>query len=320
MRTLCLLILACYVILPGTVSAEEPVPLCPDQLLSAQETIQKLTTENTLLQEKLARPLPPSITATDLNTRIALRLREIAADVKGQRQSMNEFQGYITWMSGSIAGYSKYIEAGSIAAGFARVLPIPYAGQAGMFTKFVSHFTLSLSAASRSITAFLATAQQFTNRVDALDTHPDKGRETGELLRFAEEQLVRDMTDLQAKLSTTSELSTSALSFMESVNSYAQSSDEYWTKAKSLVRKGDAEKKEKGFLADSVTGLKNKAGGFNARLRGYDDSVRKDIPLIKSLGTYAELLAYLTWRQAEEGGLPQPSPTVPQPVPTKPSQ
>jgi hypothetical protein len=299
------------------VASAEELP-CADLLNKKNVEMQFLVQENLNLKEQVNRLQPPALTASELNSRMTSRLREIAADVRSQRQAMNEFQGYVSWMSGSIAGYSKYIEAGSMAAGFAKILPIPYAGQAGMFTKFVSHFTLSLSAASKSITTFLATSQLFLDRVDLLDRHPERDREINELARFADEQLLKDLTDLQIKLSTTSELSASALSFMESLNHYALSSDEYWTKAKSLVKRGDADKKEKSYLAESVSGLKNKAGGFNARLKGYDDSVRKDIPLIKSLGTYVELLAFLKWRQAEEGRLIESSPAPPPVVPPTP--
>ncbi|WP_246559406.1 hypothetical protein [Citrifermentans pelophilum] len=294
------------------VHAEES---CPDFLKQQEAVLQALVQENTVLKERVSRLQTPALTAAELNSRMTSRLREIAAEVKIQRLAMNEFQGYVTWMSGSVAGYSKYIEAGSMAAGFAKVLPIPYAGQAGMFTKFVSHFTLSLSAASKSITSFLTTSQLFVDRVEALDRSPDKGKEINELSRFADEQLLRDMTDLQAKLVTTSELSASALSFLESMNHYVLSSDEYWSKAKSLMKRGDADKKEKSYLAESVAGLKSKAGGFNARLKGYDESVKKDIPLIKSLGTYAELLAFLNWRQAEEQSLMETAPNPPSPAP-----
>lgn len=306
-------VIAASLVIATPLYAEE-IP-CADLLRQASDAYEALVQENSALREKAGRMQTPALTATELNTRMVSRLREIAAEVKIQRQAMNEFQGYVTWMSGSIAGYSRYIEAGSMVAGFAKVLPIPYAGQAGMFTKFVSHFTLSLSAASRSITSFMATSQQFVDRMDAIDRHADQTKEVSELARFADEQLIRDMTDLQAKLATTSELSASALSFMESLNAYALSSDEYWAKAKSLVKRGDADRKEKSFLAESVAGVKNKAGTFNARLKLYDDSVRKEIPLIKSLGTYAELLAFLKWREAEEGSHAEILLAPPVPVP-----
>lgn len=289
-------------------SAEE---LFPDLLKQREDALISLTQENALLKEKVSRLQVPALTAGELNSRMISRLREIAADVRVQRQAMNEFQGYVTWMSGSIAGYSRYIEAGSVVAGFAKVLPIPYAGQAGMFTKFVSHFTLSLSAASKSITTFLATSQHFLERMDALDRHPAQDKELNDLARFADEQLIRDMSDLRLKLATTSELSASTLSFLESLNHYASSSDEYWARAKSLVKRGDADKKEKSFLTESVSGLKGRAGGFNSRLKGYEDSVTRNVPQVKSLGTYLELLAFLKWRQAEEG---QAVETPPPPV------
>jgi len=297
MRIVVIAMIAGMAVLAYQPTFADDLPSCSDLLQQKEVTLQSLAAENAILLEKLRQPLPPAVTAPELQSRMTSRLKEIAADVKVQRQSMNDFQGYVTWMSGNIAGYSRYIEAGSVAAGFARVLPIPYAGQAGMFAKFVSHFTLSLSAASKSITSYLASSQQFISRVDALEKNPaGNGRELTELSRFADEQLMKDMLDLQGKLSTTSELSSSTLSFLESLNHYVGSSDEYWAKAKSLVKKGD-EKKEKSFLAENISGLKNRAGSFNGRLRSFDDSIRRNTPQIKGLTTYNDLLKELGSRQ-----------------------
>ncbi len=281
-------------------SAHAEEPPCADLLRQQGESLQLLTQENVLLKEKLSRPQPVSLNADELKSRMTLRLKEIAADVRMQRQTMNDFQGYVTWMSGNITGYSKYIEAGSVAAGFARILPIPYAGQAGMFAKFVSHFTLSLSAASKSITTYLGTSQQFVNRLDAMEKNPAAGElEIAELARFADEQLFKDTSDLQTKLTTTSDLSASALSFLESLNHYVGSGDEYWSKAKTMAKIGDAQKKEKSFLAESISNQKNRASAFNGKLKAFDETAKKDTPLIKGLAAYNELLKELAIRQAK---------------------
>ena len=79
------------------------------------------------------------------------QLKEIGTDVKLQRQSMEDFQRFVSWMNLNLAGYTKYIKAGSYAALVGRMLPIPYAGQASIFTKFAAQFTIALNNASVSI-------------------------------------------------------------------------------------------------------------------------------------------------------------------------
>ncbi|UFS70061.1 hypothetical protein LPW11_19540 [Geomonas sp. RF6] len=257
----------------------------------ATETIATLTKENQELQEKLKVLQQCSITSSALAVKTCARLKEIAADVRQQRQGMADFEGYVKWMSNNIAGYNKYLAAGSAAAGFAKVLPIPYAGQASGFAKFVSNAAISLSNASVSINNYLGTSQRFISGVDALD--PAKGvspAKVSELVRLADGELLKSMLEVQQRLAATSELSSSSLAFLESINHYIGSTDEYWAKTKSLVKSGETDKKEKGFLADSITALRNRAQGFNGRFKVFADTVQKDTPLVKSLMAYEELM------------------------------
>ena len=82
-----------------------------------------------------------------------------------EEMTMTDFEAFVTWMTANLSGYAKYVEAGSVAAGFARILPIPYAGQASLLTKFVSQGVLSLNAASVAIARYLDTSQKFVVRV-----------------------------------------------------------------------------------------------------------------------------------------------------------
>lgn len=262
-----------------------PVPAPADQLAA----IAALTQENALLQEKLKALQSCSITSTELAARNSKRLKEISTDVRAQRQAMTDFESYVKWMSGHVAGYSKYIQAGSIAARFAKVLPIPYAGQASLFTKFVSDAAVSLGAASVSINKYLVTSQQFLVRAEALDPNkPTYNQELSDLVRFADQDLLKGMADVQERLATTSQLSTSSLSFLESLNHYVGTTDEYWSKTKALLKNDD--KAEKSFLAESTVALKNKAQVFNGKLQLFDATVKKTGPQIKALVAYDELV------------------------------
>src|SRR5690349_2388220 len=212
--------------------------------------IVSLTRENALLREKIkALECVPTLSREELVKRNAEQLRELAASVREQRRTMTDFEGFVKWMTANLSGYAKYVEAGSVAAGFAKILPIPYAGQASVLTKFVSQGVLSLNTASVAINRYLVTSQQFIARVEALDpTKSTNPAEISELARFADGELLRDMTDAQQKLTSTAEISTSALSFLESINSYLGSTDEYWNKTKSLLSRKEADKKEKSYL------------------------------------------------------------------------
>jgi hypothetical protein len=269
---------------PSTLSATE-VTAKP-----AEDAAAALARENALLQEKLKALQECSISSTELARKNCKRLKEVAADVRLQRQGMADFESYVKWLSAHVAEYSKYLSAGSVAAGFAKVLPIPYAGQASVFTKFVSKAAVSLGDASLSIKKYLATSQQFVARVDALD--PEKGasqKEVTELVRFADHELLKGMVEVQERLAMTSELSTSSLSFLESLNYYVGSTDEYWAKTKALLKSGD-DQKEKGFLAERTTSLRDKAQAFNSKLKLFDQTVKKDAPVIKSLVAYDDLI------------------------------
>jgi hypothetical protein len=279
---------------PIPARAEETV--FPAGLAKQQEaTIEGLARENVLLKEKLRTiESSPSITGNALALKNYQRLREITADVKTQRQTMKDFSGDVTWMAANLSGYARYVEAGSVAAGFARFLPIPYAGQASLLSKFVSQGILSLNTASLSIARYLTTSQQFIARAEALD--PAKPAEVSDLAHFADRELLKEMNDAQQKLASVSDISTSSLSFLETLNSYIGNSDEYWSKTKSLLSGKEPGKKERSFLTENISNLQNRAGSFNAKLKLFDEITRKDGPLIKAVVAYDDLIRELGTR------------------------
>jgi len=288
--------------LPPRVGAEEPAPPCEVQVRQREEALQSLLREKALLEEKLkAMETVPTLCSDDLLAKNVRQLQELAANTRLQRQAMADFEKYVTWMSGSLAGYEKYLQAGTLVAGVARVLPIPYAGQASLLTKFVSQGMLSLNATSVAIARDLETSQTFLARVDAL--HPVEGlsrAQVSEAARFADGELLRAMTDVQAKLRTTADVSASTLAFLETLNQYAGSGDDYWNKTKSFVLRKDVDKHDKSYLAASAEGLRNRVGSFNARLTSFDQTVRKDLPLIKHVAVYDDLVRELDARALQK--------------------
>lgn len=271
--------------------AEENVcgPTTPNE-----EQMFNLKLENEGLKLKIKQlDAVKAISAERLRQKKVQRLKEIAADVKSQRQTTSDFGGFVTWMSANLAGYNRYIQAGSYAAVIARMLPIPYAGQASIFTKFIAQFTVALNSASVSVSNYLNSSQHFISLVNAID--PAKPLDEGALTEashYADQTLLKDMNDAQAKLYMVADLSSGALSFLESVNHYACGTDEYWNKVKGLVKKG-LDPKEKSFLSESTSNLKSQADRFNGKLKSFEEITKKEAASVKSLAVFDELSAEL---------------------------
>jgi hypothetical protein len=259
-------------------------------LTASEELVATLQQENALLSTKLHQlEAAACIPATSLHKKKVQRLLEIASDVKAQRQSVSDFQGFTTWMSTNLAGYNRYIQAGSYAAVVGRMLPIPYAGQAAIFTKFLAQFTVALNASSVAVSNYLSSANRFVAMADQLrGSGAADDRLVADASRFADQQLLRDMNDAQARLAHVSDLSSGALSFMASLNHYASSTDEYMNRAKGMFHKG-VDPKEKSFISESTGSLKTQADRFNARLRSFGELGKKETASVKALAVYDEL-------------------------------
>ena len=255
-----------------------------------EELMVKLQTENDALNLKIKQiESVKSIPLERLRIKKAQRLKEIAAAVKLQRQSTNDFEGFVKWMSANLAGYNRYIQAGSYAAVIGKMLPIPYAGQASIFTKFIAQFTIALNTASVSITNYQNSSQRFIGMADSIDlAKPLNDKLLSETTQFADLHLLKDMNDVQTKLAMLSDLSAGALSFLESLNHYISGTDEYWNKMKGIFKK-DIDPKEKSFISESTNGLKIQADRFNGRLRNFDELGKKETASVKALTVYDEL-------------------------------
>jgi hypothetical protein len=220
-------------------------------------------------------------------------LREIAADAKLQRETTSDFKWFVTWMSTNLASYNKYIQAGSYAAGVARVLPIPYAGQVSVFTKFVAQFTIALNYSSLAINAYLISSQKFITIVDGIDPAKVTDLTTiRELSSFADQNLLKEMNDAQLMLADVADLSSGALAFLEMLNHYLSGTDEYWNKARGIFKK-DVDVKGKSFVSESTANLKSQAATFTGKLKSFEELTKKQTASIKSLAVYEELLAEL---------------------------
>jgi hypothetical protein len=217
------------------------------------------------------------------------KLKETVAAVQAQRQATQDFEGFFKWMSANLAGYNRYIQAGSYLAATAKIIPIPYAGQVSNFTKFVGQFTVALNNTSLSTTQYLSSSQRFIDMVEAINpAMPLNDKALTAVHQFADRTLLKDMNDAQKNLSAVSNLSFGALSFLTGLSQFANETDSYWNRVKGLVKK-DVDPKEKSYLSESIYSLKSQAERFNGRFIIFEELSQKEIACVKSLVVYDEL-------------------------------
>ena len=288
----CISVTALIAISASNVWAGIDLPVVPQQDCQQETGICREAPVDLLaLQQRLADLESRKIVTVErLRQKKIIRLKEIAADVKLQRQSTSDFERFVTWMSSNLAGYNRYIQAGSYAALLAKMLPIPYAGQASVFTKFISQFTVALNEASVSINKYHNSSHKFIILTDCIDPLKTDEKKIQEAAEFAEQQLLKDMSNAQARLSMISDLSAGALSFLESLNHYVSGTDEYWNKMKGVFRK-DIDPKEKSYISESTGNLRTQAERFNKKLLNFEALGKRENISVKSLTVYDELIA-----------------------------
>jgi len=151
--------------------------------------------------------------------------------------------------------------------------------------------SVSLTAAIALSSATCPSSQKFIVMADAVDPNRPLDEKTlSEAALFADQKLLKDMNDAQLKLATVSDLSSGALSFLESLNHYVSGSDEYWNRVKGVFKK-DIDPKEKSYISESTSNLKSQAARFNARLKSFEELGKKETASVKALAVYDELTA-----------------------------
>ncbi|GEM_PF-5658850 len=224
-----------------------------------------------------------------LNRKKAARLREIADDLKKQGLSTGDFNAFLSWMNSNLASYNRYIQAGSYAAFVVKFLPVPYAGQASMFTKFVTQFTASVNSAAIAVSNYQKSSLRFLSMVEALDrSNGNFEKQLAEAATFADQTLLKDMNEAEIRLATVADFSAGALAFLESVCQYAENGDEYWSKTREILGK-DTGRKEKSLISSHLESLKSHAAAFNKKTGAFGELAKKEAFSIKSLAVYDEL-------------------------------
>ncbi len=266
-------------------AAETAVPVADKAavcVLSPNELLIKL-------QQCEARPC---LSRGVLQQRKLAKFHQAMDTVRTQRALIADFERYAAWMNNNLAAYNRYIQAGSAAAAVTKFLPIPYAGQAALFSKFMAQFSQSLGSTSKALDLYLKTSQQIITQASQLDgTNPDP-KALAELHATAEGTLLTSMGEASRQLKGIAELSSGAQAFLVGLNSYLTTGDEYLNKVKGVFKKEPAHH-DKGFLTESTSALKSQTEQFNTKLKNFELLGVTISTTIKSLGVYDELAAEL---------------------------
>lgn len=286
LRLLCLCLCILLISRVNTVSAADAAP--PDANKAAVCVLSP-TEMLTKLQQCEERPC---LTRSVLQQRKLAKFHQALEAIKAQRALIADFERYAAWMNNNLAAYNRYIQAGSAAAAVTKFLPIPYAGQAALFSKFVAQFSQSLGTTSKALDLYLKNSQQIIEQASRLDgTKPDP-KALAELHAAAETGLVKSMEEANRQLKGIAELSSGAQAFLVGLNSYLATGDEYLNKVKGVFKK-ESSHHDRNFLTESTSALKSQTELFNTRLKNFEALGTTINTTIKSLGVYDELAAEL---------------------------
>lgn len=243
--------------------------------------------------------LPRCLTLSVLQQRKLAKFHQVMDDIKAQRALIADFEHYAAWMNSNLAAYNRYIQAGSAAAAITRFLPIPYAGQAAVFSKFVAQFSQTLGTASKSLDNYLQISQQVLTQAARLDpAHPDS-KSLADVHALADANLLKSMYEANQQLKNVADLSSGAQAFLVGLSNYLATGDEYLHKVKGVFKK-EAAQHEKSFLTENISNLKTQTELFNSRLKNFEILGGRISTTVKSLSVYDELAAETATASADK--------------------
>jgi hypothetical protein len=216
-----------------------------------------------------------------LNENALSNLRQIRQDTVELKAISADEAEYAKWLSGYLASYSKYLEQAGMYAPLVKLIPLPYAGQAGDFVKFGSKMTLHITQTATAIDNANKSIVKYEEALKDANT-PEK---IGAIAKFAEERLLPDLREANAKSAGLKDMSAGLIGFGESVENLLKNGADTLAKAKSLFGKDDGEKEKTTKTAQ----FKQKLEAFKQKTSRIEELIKKDSELAKRAFIYSEL-------------------------------
>ena len=263
-------------------------------LLLIAATAMGATTTSTPASET-ASCLPRSVIETQRYELVAQMNQQLIQ----QRAQVAEMERYASWMRTTIVSYNKYIQAGSTAAAVSRFLPIPYAGQAALFSKLLAQFSANLTSTSLALNRYGTTAQELQSKISKLPTNHSESRDLQLLsvYNYTDQSFLPAMDQTQQELNRIAELSTSTLAFLQSLHHYLSSGDEYMQKVKGAVFKKDSQRNEMSMLTENVKHLTDQTAIFSKRLETFRQQGDQIHQSARTERVYQKLMTLMTTTQ-----------------------
>lgn len=208
------------------------------------------------------------------------KIKNDGAELKSLTSELNE---YAKWLSVYFSGYSKYIEQAGTYSPLIKMIPLPYAGQAGDIVKFGSKLTLSITNSAVA----LDNANRSITKYEELLRDANSPAKIALAAKFADEKLIPDLKDAQQKNETLQNMSLSLLAFGESVEKATNGAQDALLKAKSIFSSDASEKDRQPKSAQ----IKQKLDLMKVKMARIDDIIKNSSVSAKKAYVYSELIS-----------------------------
>lgn len=222
------------------------------------------------------------IQKSEISKMALANLQQIKQDTAEMKALGAELAEYTSWLSVYFTGYSKHLEQAATYSPLIKLIPLPYAGQAGDIVKFGSKLTVSITNSAVAIDKANKSIAKYEEMLQSADT-PEKVAMTA---RFADERLIPDLRDAQVKNETLKDMSLSLLAFGESVEKATAGAQDALLKAKSLFSSDTGDKDK----AQKVAQMRQKLDSMKAKTARIDEIIKKSATLAKRASVYSELI------------------------------
>ena len=208
-------------------------------------------------------------------------LEQIKTNNSDLKQTYAELGAYSKWLNNYFAGYSKYIEQAGSYSPIIKLIPVPYAGQAGDIVKFGSKLTVSITNSAVA----LENANRSITKFDEMLKNAKSPESIEATAKFADEKLLPDIKEALTKNESLKDASLGLLGFAESVEKISLGTQDAVARAKSLFTKDNEDKDQ----TQKTAIMKQKLEQFKMRLSKMDEAIQKNGALAKRSAIYAEL-------------------------------
>lgn len=247
-----------------------------------------------LLMAGCTPPQPaPGTSAKCLNTRQLSaysydQLSRVAAGMRADSRSLDDFGGFITALKGTVNDYSGTIQSSTYLSNAVRYLPIPYAGEVSNVTKLVANTLIHLSSAAAALDRYKKSSSTFLASFDKLNRTSATPAELAKLSAYADTTLMNDARELQGALQKISSSTATMAATAQSIANALETTGGYFNQAKSLVGLQPSPN-DKAHVTANRDSFNARLSLLNQKIASLENSADTHRQYISKARTYADL-------------------------------